>query len=199
MPMARGRPSGFDREQALEQAMLLFWQHGYGGASYKALLPAMAIRHPQSLVLTFGSKAKLFEEALGMYWERRLGPVLACLEADDPVAAFDGLLDRAARLYAAASPARGCLILTSLVNLRPEDAEVSPLVAAYRARISDAIAGRLARAAVDGYLSPTLVPALSELTLTTLSGMALRAQSGARYEALVLGIDAVIEPLKAEI
>lgn len=197
--MARGRSWGFDREQALEQAMLLFWERGYSGASYKALLSAMAVPHPQSLIAAFGPKAKLFEAVLAAYWEHRLGPVLACLDADDPVAAFDGLLDRAARLYAAASPARGCLILTSLVNGRPEDAEVSPLVAAYRARISDAIAGRLARAAADGHLSPTLVPALTELTLTTLSGMALRAQSGARYEALVLGIDAVIEPLKAEI
>lgn len=40
---------------------------------------------------------------------------------------------------------------------------------------------------------------MTELILTTLFGMALRAQSGTRYEALVLGIDAVIEPLKAEI
>ena len=179
--------------------MLLFWERGYGGASYTTLMSAMAVPHPNSLVAAFGPKAKLFEAALAMYLERRLGPVLACLDADHPVAAFDGLLDRAARLYAAASPARGCLILTSLVNLRPEDAEVSPLVAAYRVRISDAIAGRLARAAADGHLSPTLVPALTELILTTLCGMALRAQSGAHYEALVLGIDTVIEPLKAEI
>lgn len=58
---------------------------------------------------------------------------------------------------------------------------------------------RMARAAANGHLSPTLVPTLTELILTTLSDMALRAQFGARYEALVLGIDAVIEPLKAEI
>ncbi|WP_052083586.1 TetR/AcrR family transcriptional regulator [Methylobacterium oryzae] len=197
--MARGRSWGFDRERALEQAMMLFWERGYGGASYTTLLSAMAVPHPNSLVAAFGPKAKLFEAALAAYWERRLEPVLACLDADDPVAAFDGLLDRAAHLYTAASPARGCLILTGLVNGRPGDAEVSPLVAAYRKRISDAIAGRLARATVDGQLSPTLVPAMTELILTTLFGMALRAQSGTRYEALVLGIDAVIEPLKAEI
>ncbi|WP_139342596.1 TetR/AcrR family transcriptional regulator [Methylobacterium radiotolerans] len=199
MAMARGRSWGFDRERALEQAMMLFWERGFGGASYTTLLSAMAVPHPNSLVAAFGPKAKLFEAALAAYWERHLGPVLACLDADDPIAAFDSLLDQAARLYTAASPARGCLILTSLVNGRPEDAGVTKLVAAYRARISDAIAGRLARAAANGHLSPTLVPALTELILTTLCGIALRAQSGAHYEALVLGIDTVIEPLKAEI
>ncbi|QGY04577.1 hypothetical protein MMSR116_23700 [Methylobacterium mesophilicum SR1.6/6] len=135
---------------------------------------------------------------LAAYREHRLGPVLACLD-DDPVVAFDGLLDCAALLYTAVAPARVCLILTGLVNGRPVDAEVSPLGAAYQQRISDAIAGQLAREAVNEHLSPTLVPALTELILTTLYGMALRAQSGAHYEALVFGIDAVIEPLKAEV
>ena len=197
--MARGRAWGFDREQALSQAMLLFWERGYSGASYKALLSAMSVPHPQSLIAAFGSKAKLFEAALTRYWELHFGPVLACLDADDPIPAFDGLLDEAARLYTAASPARGCLILTSLVNLRPEDAEVSSVVAEYRGRIVDAIEHRLARAVADEHLSAVVVTALTELYLTTLFGMALRAQSGVGYEALILGIDTAIAPLKAEI
>lgn len=159
----------------------------------------MGVPHPQSLIAAFGSKAKLFQAALTRYGEHRLGPVLACLDADDPLEAFDGLLDRAARLYTAEAPSRGCLILTSLVNLRPEDAAVSAAVATYHERIVGAIEQRLARAVADEHLSPTLIPALTQLTLTTLSGMALRAQSGTPHEVLILGIDAVIEPLKAEI
>ncbi|MCJ2079291.1 hypothetical protein MKK68_27285 [Methylobacterium sp. E-016] len=197
--MPRGRAWGFEREQALSQAILLFWERGYGGASYKALLSVMGVPHPQSLIAAFGSKAKLFEAALAQYWEHRLGPVLACLDADEPIAAFDGLLDRAARLYTAEAPALGCLILTSLVNVRPEDAEVRAIVAAYRGRIVGAIEQRLARAVADEHLSPVLMPALTQLTLTTLAGMALRAQSGTPYEALILGIDAVIEPLQTAI
>lgn len=47
--------------------MLLFWECGYGGASYKALLSTMAVIHPQSLIAAFGSKAKLFEAVLTAY------------------------------------------------------------------------------------------------------------------------------------
>jgi AcrR family transcriptional regulator len=179
--------------------MLLFWEWGYSGTSFRALQSAMAIPHPQSLIAAFGSKSELFEAALHAYWERRLGPVLARLDADEPVEAFDGLLDGAARLYTTASPARGCLILTGLVNFRPEDAEVSSVMMAYRRRIFDAIERRLARAVTDEHLSPMFEPSLSELCLTTLCGMALRAQSGAGYDELVGGIDLVLEPLNASI
>ncbi len=51
--MARGRSWGFVRGQALSQAMLLFWKHGYSGASHKALLSAMAVTHRQSLIAAF--------------------------------------------------------------------------------------------------------------------------------------------------
>lgn len=101
--MARGRSWGFDREQALEQAMLLFWERGYGGASYKTLLSAMAVPHPQSLIAAFGPKAKLFEAVLTRYWEHSLRPVLVSLETEEPIAALDALLDRTARLFTVAS------------------------------------------------------------------------------------------------
>lgn len=179
--------------------MLLFWEQGYSGTSFKALQSAMAIPHPQSLIAAFGSKPGLFEAALNAYWERRLGPVLARLDADESVEAFEGLLDGAARLYTTSSPARGCLILTGLVNLRPDDAAVSSIVTAYRWRIFDAIERRLARAVTDKHLSPMLKPSLNELCLTTLCGMALRAQSGASHDDLVGGIDLVLEPLNASI
>lgn len=77
--------------------MLLFWGRNYGSASYQALLSAMGVPRPQSLIAAFGSKAKLFATALGRYWDHRLAPVLACLGADEPIAAFVGLLKRRVR------------------------------------------------------------------------------------------------------
>ena len=37
-----GRPLSFDRDAALQCAMLLFWRHGYEGTSLAALTAAMA-------------------------------------------------------------------------------------------------------------------------------------------------------------
>ena len=54
-----GRPLGFDRDAALQQAMLLFWRHGYEATSVNDLTNAMGIT-PPSLYTAFGDKKQLF-------------------------------------------------------------------------------------------------------------------------------------------
>src|SRR5487761_2228685 len=61
-----GRPRSFDREQALDAAMQVFWRQGYEGASLTALTTAMGINRP-SLYAAFGDKAGLFREAVARY------------------------------------------------------------------------------------------------------------------------------------
>ena len=39
----RGRPSAFDRTEAVNRAMKLFWEHGYEGTSFDQLVQAMRI------------------------------------------------------------------------------------------------------------------------------------------------------------
>ena len=68
---AVGRPKEFDREQALKQALQVFWEKGYVLASVGDLCGAMKINAP-SLYAAFGNKRRLFLEALefyeSMYW-----------------------------------------------------------------------------------------------------------------------------------
>jgi AcrR family transcriptional regulator len=65
---SKGRPRGFDRAEALRQAMRLFWAKGYDGASLADLTAAMGI-NPPSLYAAFGSKEALFREATDLYSE----------------------------------------------------------------------------------------------------------------------------------
>src|SRR5712671_3461480 len=61
-----GRPRSFDREQALDCAMRVFWRKGYQGASLSELTKAMGINRP-SLYAAFGNKETLFGKALDRY------------------------------------------------------------------------------------------------------------------------------------
>lgn len=64
--MAAGRHRGFEKEHALEKAMLMFWQNGYPGTSLTDLTTAMEINKP-SLYAAFGNKEKLFNQAIALY------------------------------------------------------------------------------------------------------------------------------------
>ena len=60
------RPRTFDTEQALDEAMLVFWRLGYDRASLGDLTKAMGINRP-SLYAAFGNKETLFRKALDHY------------------------------------------------------------------------------------------------------------------------------------
>ena len=61
-----GRPEGFDRDAALEAAMVLFWRKGFAATSMNDLCDAMGVRSP-SLYAAFGSKEALYLEAIEHY------------------------------------------------------------------------------------------------------------------------------------
>ena len=58
-----GRPPRFNRDEAIHQAMLLFWERGYEGTTLEALLEAMGGIKPPSFYNAFGSKEELFRAA----------------------------------------------------------------------------------------------------------------------------------------
>ena len=65
-----GRPREFDMERALDEAMDVFWRHGYEGATIAELTAAMSI-NPPSLYAAFGNKEGLLKAALDHYSKKR--------------------------------------------------------------------------------------------------------------------------------
>ena len=64
--MAAGRHRSFEIDNALEQAMLVFWKNGYPGTSLTDLTNVMGI-NKSSLYAAFGNKEKLFNQAIEFY------------------------------------------------------------------------------------------------------------------------------------
>jgi TetR/AcrR family transcriptional repressor of nem operon len=123
------RPKAFDRDQALEDAMNVFWVKGYEATSLEDLLRAMKIGR-QSLYDTFGDKRALFLAALERYRHLTDGFVRSCMADAPSVKAgirrlFMQVVDEPEH-----HKRRGCLLVNSAVELAPHDADAARIVAA---------------------------------------------------------------------
>lgn len=66
--MKAGRKRSFDKQEVLDQAMLLFWENGYSGTSLSDLTATLGINKP-SLYAAFGNKEQLFKASIEHYLE----------------------------------------------------------------------------------------------------------------------------------
>lgn len=115
----RGRPRAFDKQTALQQALQVFAQRGYEGASLDELTTAMGINRP-SLYAAFGNKETLFLQALEAYACPQDAQMRAQLFAEtDTRTAFARLFETLAKLHAGQSecgqPMGGCLLTNSTI------------------------------------------------------------------------------------
>src|ERR1700754_3435108 len=77
----RGPAKGFDPDEALVAAMLVFWRHGYEGASMADLTQAMGIEKMSSY-RAFGNKQELFRRTVERFAAFGAQSFHAALEAD---------------------------------------------------------------------------------------------------------------------
>jgi AcrR family transcriptional regulator len=178
--MPKGRPRSFDRDAALERALLVFWEHGYDATPVALLTEAMGIGAP-SLYAAFGDKRTLFAEALDRYlhtYGAFAGRALA-----EQTAARDGierLLRDAASAYTGRGHPPGCLLSSAATNCTLQSADVKSRLRDLRARGDRALEQKLATAAHTGELAAdTDTHALATFYAATLQGMAAQARDGA--------------------
>lgn len=123
----RGRPLQFDPEQALQQAMLLFWAQGYEGTSTSQLMAAMGLSK-SSLYQTFGSKDALFNLCLDRYGEMTAGYMRETLaQAESPKRFLLDLVEATAGYQSDGEP-NGCLLVNSACELGTDCAVAGPML-----------------------------------------------------------------------
>src|SRR5215467_221122 len=103
-----GRPRAFDRDQALELALDVFWREGYEGASLSDLTEAMGINRP-SLYAAFGDKQGLFRKVLDRYFDGPAAYMREALNQPTARAVIEQLLQGTADLLTNRHNPKGCL------------------------------------------------------------------------------------------
>ena len=171
--MTRGPNKQFDTEVALEQAMKVFWAHGYEAASLSELLKNMGIGK-KSLYDTFGNKQSLFLKALEHYARTTLRDMRARLSAEgSPLTNLKQLLRDWQNLHSQPGSC-GCMLGTNIADFNTDDEAIAKIMRAYLQQVEDLFSKTLTAAQAKGELSPEANPRdLARLLLCTTQGVAL--------------------------
>ncbi|EHP43255.1 hypothetical protein OR16_09719 [Cupriavidus basilensis OR16] len=180
----RGRPRQFDRDEALGQALSLFWRYGYSSTSISALTEAMAITAP-SLYAAFGSKEQLFYEAVDRYADTHGALLYAPLQgAGSAHDAVHGLLAGAAALFSAKGNPAGCFLMTG-TSCSADCAYIEDTLRERRKEKEQALQACIQQGIQRGELPPgTDAAALAKFFNTVMQGMSMQARDGAPRAAL---------------
>jgi AcrR family transcriptional regulator len=200
----RGRPATFDRNEALERALELFWARGYEGATLEDLQAVMGNINPPSFYHAFGSKEALFREAVDLYVSAVGGPSLRALEESKTAReGVDALLRLTARSLSRPGKAHGCLLVRGATNTAPANRGAQDYLLAIRQRPPRVIKARLDRAIAEGELPRNLdTSGLAAFYTTVLHGLGMRAGDGASQAALMAAVDGAMaawEPLTSRV
>jgi len=175
-----GRPREFDRDAALEAAMLLFWRKGFAVTSINDLCVAMGVRSP-SLYAAFGSKEELYLEAIEHYVQTQGPPVWGKLaEGATARAGIENLLIAGTESLpkSRAIPA-GCMATLAAVG-DEWPAAIARVIKKVRLEMLGMLRSRLETAVAKGELpASTDIDGLSRFYLSVFQGMAIQAQDGA--------------------
>ncbi|WP_282357795.1 TetR/AcrR family transcriptional regulator [Pseudomonas sp. PS01303] len=191
--MARtGRPRAFDRDDAVDQAMHLFWQHGYDSTSLAHLKAELGggISAP-SFYAAFGSKEALFDECVQRYLTT-YAQVTECLwdEALPPRQAIETALRQSARMQCDDGHPKGCMVTLGVMSApSPENTRVVEALTQSRARTRAGILKCVERGVSEGLLAKDAsAAAMATVFDSFLQGISILARDDTQLE----GIDAAI-------
>ncbi|TDV42524.1 TetR family transcriptional regulator [Pseudomonas helmanticensis] len=191
--MARtGRPRAFDRDDAVDQAMQLFWQHGYDSTSLSLLKAELGggISAP-SFYAAFGSKEALFDECVQRYLTT-FAQVTECLwdETLPPRQAIETALRQSARMQCDDGHPKGCMVTLGVMSApSPENAHVAQALTHSRARTRAGIIACVERGVSEGLLADdTNAAAIATVFDSFLQGISILARDDTPIE----NIDAAI-------
>lgn len=186
----RSGPRTFDRDQAIDIAMRLFWRHGYEGVSLNDLTVAIGIA-PPSLYAAFGSKAGLYREALDRYFGLR-GALWHIKTTTTLQETIETLLHKAIDAVTDPAGERGCMISSGMIQCGPDHADLAREMAEQRNTMRETIAQTLGQ-----WLDQERAVSLARYLVAVMQGLSVQARDGASRQELRQVSDEVIAGVRA--
>lgn len=182
----RGRPRNFDRTTALEKAMVAFWEKGYDNTSMADLITAMNINSP-SIYAVFGSKEKLFYEAVLLYTTTEGSRIWDCVvNAPSARTAVESMLRASAEDFTRPHKPRGCLVVLGALHSERGNDAVHHKLQERRKQCLKMLSERLKLGIAEGEFSEGADwRSIARFYITVQQGMSIQAKDGASRKALL--------------
>ena len=192
------RPREFDIDQALQQAMVVFWEKGFLGASLQDLMKATGL-NKQSLYNAFGDKQELFLKALGLYRTRNLAALKQFLEqVPSPGAALAAFLRHSARLSEVEQCPKGCLIGRTAFDQQLAPPGAMDEVRRMQTGVEKILTETIEQAQSAGEIGSSQEPqALALLMINTTTGIRVMEQSGWSKRKIETAVEAAVQTIFA--
>ena len=176
----RGRPYGFDPDEALETSLALFWRHGYAATSLDMIAEATGVARP-SLARVFGDKLDLYLKCLDRFRGRLRRTLGATLRGEEPIGeALEAFCAAAIKLYLTGrSHPLGCLIINTAPSAAADLPDVRNVLNETLVELDSALAARLKAAAGRGELAVGAdATGIAYLVASLAHSLAVRARAG---------------------
>ena len=189
--MARTRQ--FDERQALQAAMLVFWEKGYDGTSINDLEQAMGLNRT-SIYNAFGNKGALFERVMTCYKESVMADLFARLDSAPNIReGIKRMLNGALDIHFDEDNPGGCLVVLSVMESGQHDAQSIAGMQQTMQELKSALQSRISKAKKSGELSGDLDAAATATTIaTTMAGMMVMGKANMSKAALKKTVSQVV-------
>ena len=192
-----GRPRQFEIEDAVRDAMHVFWTRGYHATSLTDLLEGTRLSKG-SLYKAFGDKKSLFLRALDSYAEaglEELGEILAT--PGSVKEAIRAALTIYVPLSAGNMGRRGCMVMATAAEMLPHDPEVGARIQDTFRRIQGLLASAVRRGQVTGEITIDQdARDLARFLVCQIEGMRLLGKVGATRQEMAAVVAAAMRSLE---
>ena len=189
----RGRPRNFDRNDALDKALALFWDRGYENTSMADLSSAMELR-PPSIYAAFGSKETLIEEVVERYGDVYGGAIWGDLDRfKHPRDATRHVLIATVNAFCDDATPKGCLIVLAAPQTDTTQSNVTQTLCTHRQKNAQTLKRLYEEGLRRGHIPRGAnITAMANYYATVQHGMSIQARDGMDRPALIAVAEAAM-------